>query len=595
MRSGILFFVITGVLLLAGTGRLIHLQYASGVEFREKAERQQTATLSIRARRGDILDTKGRRLATSVIVPSAYADPLLMEDPRDRRYVASSIAPLLEMPASEIEALLTERSDARFVWLKRGLTRAQEEAFEAVRTNRRLPGLGVQYEITRQYPYGELAAHVVGFVGDPVEGVPRGLAGIELEFQKELQGVDGARQATVDSRRRRLRNHVENFVPPKDGAHIVLTLDAHVQERTEHHLRAAREAFKADWATAVVMDPQSGEVLAMATSPAFDPHNPIPAGLSGKQLEAAQQRLQNRAIAHDYEPGSIFKPFIAGPAVAEGLVSLDDMFAINGPARRFGRRTIHDVHAYDRLALHEVISRSSNIGMGLLAERLGNARLHRYIRSFGFGEPTGIRLPGESAGAVHRLQDWTSYSTQSVVIGQEMSQTALQMLTAFSALANDGLLLRPRIVRGMLSPNGEVVEDYSAPQEVRRVMDAEGARRFRMNALVEVVMGETGTGKRAQIPGYRVFGKTGTAQISIPGRRGYLSGHYIGSFVGGAPADEPRVVVIVSIYHPTGRAYYGGTVAAPAVGAILADTLRYMQVPPELPEPALETAVGNGR
>ena len=261
---------------------------------------------------------------------------------------------------------------------------------------------------------------------------------------------------------------------------------------------------------------------------------------------------------------------------------MDEVFEIDGPTRVFGRRTVHDTHTYDELPLHEIISRSSNIGMALLGARCGNERLNEYVRRFGFGQKTGITLPGEHDGLVQRLANWNTYSTQSVPMGQEVAVTGIQMVAAFSALANGGVLYQPRIVRGVVSFDGEVLADYSEPVVVWQVLRPDVVRRFREEALVEVCMSQIGTGKTARIPGYRVFGKTGTAQVAVPGQRGYLPGQYTGSFVGGAPADDPRVVVLVSIYRPSSGKYYGTTVAAPAVGAILADTLAYMQVPPEV-------------
>jgi cell division protein FtsI/penicillin-binding protein 2 len=226
-----------------------------------------------------------------------------------------------------------------------------------------------------------------------------------------------------------------------------------------------------------------------------------------------------------------------------------------------------------------VISKSSNIGMGMVGERCGNERLHEFVRRFGFGAATGIRLPGEHAGLVQSFPRWTSYSTQSVPIGQEIAATQIQLVTAFSVFCNDGILYRPRIVRGVISETGETTEDNSTPVAVRRVLPSALVREFQERALVEVV--NDGTGKRAQLEGYQVFGKTGTAQVAQPDGRGYLSDEHVGSFVGGAPAGNPRVVVLVSIYRPSGRKYYGGTVAAPTVREIIADTLEYMQVPPD--------------
>ncbi|MFH1746311.1 MAG: penicillin-binding protein 2 [Planctomycetota bacterium] len=581
MRSGGVLFLAVAVMLIGGASRLAYIQHQRGAALQARAVRQQTASLRIPAQRGQILDTRGRLLAGSLREPSVFVDPSLLPEPRSRHYAACSVAPTLGLDAEELEDLIHQRSDSRFVWVKRQISDAELEVFNSVREGRRLYAFGVQYESLRTYPLERLAAHVLGFVGDPIEGVPRGLAGIELSFDEQLHGTDGHRVSTVDVDRRRLRTHVNEYVPPVDGVSVVLTIDAHVQQLAEEHLRQAVETFKAEWGIAIAMDPQTGEVLAMANVPDFEPAQPIPPGLTPAEQHQARECLQNKAIAHAYEPGSVFKPFIASCALDEQIVHLDEVFHINGPARAFGSRTIHDTHAYGSLAIHEVISRSSNIGMALLGGRCGNERLHDYVRRFGFGTSTALTLPGEHDGLVQDLSRWTSYSTQSIPIGQEIAVTGIQLVTAFSCFCNGGVLYRPRIVRGISGPAGDMLADYSEPIVVRRVLGEQSVASFRERALVEVVMSPIGTGKNARISNYRVFGKTGTAQVAGP-RGGYLPGKYVGSFIGGAPADVPRVVVLVTLYKPAGGKYYGGTVSAPAVGAILADTLAYMQVPPEV-------------
>ncbi len=583
MRSGRLLFFGVALLLLGGAYRLTQIERTQGRQLRQQAAHQHTATWTIPAQRGDILDCKGRVLAGSIRRPSVFMDPTLIDDPR---LAAASVAPALGLDPAELERLILEEKDRAFVWVKRGLTDSELAAFNRVRRAQRLRPFVVRYEPTRAYPYGRLAAQVLGFVGADQAG----LAGIEQSFNHVLSGIDGRASSTVDARRRRVRSEAQSYKPPRDGASVVLTIDVHVQQRAEYHLRNVVAEFKPRWATAVVMDPQSGEVLAIATLPDFDPAEPIPSGLSEGERAAAEELLRNRAIADSFEPGSVFKPFIAGPALDAGLTRLDEPFAVNGPTRRFGGRTIHDVHAYGTLPFHQVISKSSNIGMGMLGARCRNQRLHEFVRRFGFGEPTGIRLPGEHSGLVQDFSRWTTYSTQSIPIGQEIAVTPIQIVTAFSVFANDGILYRPRIVRGVIGAAGETREDDSRPITVRRVLAPDVAREFRRQALVEVVT--DGTGKRAQISDHQVFGKTGTAQVARPAGGGYVPGAYVGSFVGGAPADRPRVVVLVSLYRPSSASYYGGTVAAPTAAAIIADTLAYMRVPPDS-SPAERPAAGS--
>lgn len=566
-REGFVFLVVT-TLLLAGAGRLAYIEYAVGPALRAQAAGQQTTVRSIPAMRGEILDTKGRVLAGTVRVPSVFVDPKIAVDPT---YAAYSMGPVLGVEGGVLESLIRSRRDDRFVWVRRGIDDVSLGLFEQVRRVRGLRCFGVQEEARRAYPFGRLASHVLGIVGSE----ERGLAGVEYAFDGALTGSPGQRVLTVDVRRRRLRTIADAYEPPVDGASVVLTLDAYIQQRVEDHLRAAVEQFEAEWGAAVVLDPWSGEVLGMATMPDFEPGAAVAGSGGGLTVEA----LQNKAIGFSYEPGSIFKPFVAACALDEGVVELDEVFAVHGPARRFGGRTLHDAHAYDELAFWEVVSKSSNIGMGLLGARCGNERLHAYVRRFGFGERTGIDLSGEHEGQVLPLEAWTSFSTQSIPMGQELAVTPIQMVSAFAAFANGGVLYRPRIVRGVIGSSGETLLDNSRPVVVREVLGRETAEVFRQRALVEVVV--SGTGKRAAIADYQVFGKTGTAQIARRGGGGYAAGAYVGSFVGGAPADLPRLVAIVSLYKPSGGKYYGGTVAAPAVGAILADSLAYMQVPPE--------------
>ncbi|MEP0845391.1 MAG: penicillin-binding protein 2 [Phycisphaerae bacterium] len=572
MRSLWPLTVAVTLLLTAGAARLAQLELRDGAALRAQAQRQQVASWTIPSQRGEILDCQGRVLAGSVRRPSVFVDPAMVEDVR---YAAASVAPVLGMSARALEEQIRAEPDRRFMWLCREIEDQQLEAFEQVRRARGLLGFGVQHEPQRVYPYARLAAQVLGFVGSDQHG----LAGVELSFDSVLHGKDGRGRSTVDTRRRRVRTHVSEFERPVDGATVVLAIDAYLQQRTELHLREAVEQFKAEWGAAVLMDPHSGEVLAMATFPDFDPANPVPPNLSEAEQARAAELLRNRAIADSVEPGSIFKPYIASCALDEGQTRLDETFRIAGPTRNFGRRTIRDTHPYDVLALHEVISKSSNIGMGMLAARLGNERLHRYVRLFGFGDVTGIELPGEHAGLVQDFSRWTGYSTQSIPIGQEIALTPIQIVSGFAVFANGGVLYRPRLVRGVIGADGRAIRDESRPIPLRRVLSEETTRRFRMEALVETVL--SGTGKQAAIPDYQVFGKTGTAQVARRDGRGYIPGAYVGSFVGGAPADNPRAVVVVSLYRPSGGKYYGGTVAAPAAGAILADTLTYMRVPPD--------------
>lgn len=585
MRASVsLYFVLTAVaaLLVGGGARLAHIEHSAGELLKNAAHRQQTAVRTIPARRGEILDARGRVLAGTVRRGSVFVDPGLV---RDARFAAYSLGPVLGRHPATFERELTawRDEDKRFVWLARRISDEQLAELERVIDGRRLRAFGVQQEPARVYPHGRVAPHVIGFVGTDAQG----LAGVEAQFDSLMRGAAGQWAATVDVSRRQLRAEEDAFRPARDGASVVLTIDAVIQQIAQEELAAAVGKHAAEWGVAVVIDPQSGELLAMAIQPDFDPADPVPDGfgeMSAARQEAVKTLWRNRAVSDAYEPGSVFKPFIAVCALDDRIVRIDEVFAINGPEHSFGRRRIRDTHGYDRLPVHEIISKSSNIGMGMIGARCGMQRLHDYVRRFGFGQPTGVQLPGESSGLVLAFDQWNpSYSPQSIPIGQEVAVTPIQLVSAFSAFSNGGWLLAPRVVRGVVRADGHTLQDHSRPIQVRRVLSEATAEMFRQRALVETV--REGTGKPAALKDYQVFGKTGTAQIARQGGGGYLPGCYVGSFIGGAPADSPRIVVLVSIYKPTKDGYYGGVVAAPAVKEIIARTLAYLRVPP-VPVPA---------
>ncbi len=590
MRIAGALFAVVSLLLVGGAARLAYIETSQGESLRAQAARQQTTQWSVPALRGEILDTRGRVLAGTIRQPSIFADPGAVQEPH---YAACSLAPVLGMDTAGLENLLRNPPQPRFVWLKHGISEDDLQAFQTVVGQRRLHGFGVQGELVRVYPQGRLAPHVLGFVGVDLkaatESTPahedlRGLAGIEEAYNAVLTGQPGWRTATVDVVRRRVESQSAGFQPAVDGATIVLTIDAFIQQVTQDALRAAVTKYAAEWGAAVVLDPQSGEVLAMASVPDFDPSRPFPArfdAMDEREKEAVRITWRNRSVSDCYEPGSIFKPFVASCSLDEGVTHIDEVFAINGPVHDFGRRSIRDTHPYGSLAMHEIVSKSSNIGMGLVGARCGMERLYRYVRLFGFGDVTGVGLSGEHTGLVQDFSRWNpSFSPQSIPIGQEIAVTPIQIATAFSVFCNGGVLLRPRIVRGVIGPDGETLADCSWPIAVRRVLDEQTAEMFRQRALVETVV--SGTGKMARLDLYQVFGKTGTAQVAGSKGHGYSSGQYVASFVGGAPSDHPRVVVLVSIYKPSKGGYYGGVVSAPVVKDILGQTLAYMQVPPEL-------------
>jgi cell division protein FtsI (penicillin-binding protein 3) len=491
-----------------------------------------------------------------VEVESVFADPFVVEDPAD---AAAKAAPVLGMTADELYRILAEDRKQRFVWLKR---RVSPETAEAVQ-RLRVFGIGLAAEGERHYPNGSLAAHVLGFVGQDEQG----LEGLEQMFDTRLAGRKGQAYILADRRRRPIWSEPDQFVPAEDGEHLVLTIDAMIQAWAEEAVAEAREKFHAASATAIVMDPRTGAILALANVPTFDPN---------RYSESPVDARRNRAVTDPSPPGSCAKPFFAAVALERNAVRLGEvLYCEDG---YWAAAKLHDAgHRYGNLTFEEILIKSSNIGMAKLGKRLGNERLYAGLEAFGFGRRTGVWLPGESAGCVHPLARWTKYSTTRIPFGQEFSATPLQLLTAFAAIANEGRLVRPQIVRGALDGRGEVVADLAKPQIVGQAIRPETARTMIQQVLVGVV--ERGTGTACRLEGYRVFGKTGTAQKIDPETGAVSHTRFIGTFLGGAPAEAPRIVVLVSVNEPDrSLGYYGGTVAAPAVKKILQEALPYLGV-----------------
>ena len=356
---------------------------------------------------------------------------------------------------------------------------------------------------------------------------------------------------------------------PVDGGNVVLTIDAEIQRITEEALAHRIDAFDAESGMGIVMSPKTGDVLAMACVPAFD---------ANQAASMPAELRRNRAVTDPTEPGSTFKPFIACGAIEGGFVTTSELIDCRMGEYRIGRRVVTDARPHGLMDIKGIITRSSNIGMTIIGQRMGNEVLHETIRRFGFGERTGIDCPGEASGLVYPLHDWTSYSTVSVSFGYEVAVTPLQLVNGFCAIINDGILLKPRLVRRLVAPDGEVIESFDSPEIVQRAVSSDVARYMSQELLRSVV--QSGSGRRAQLGPYRVLGKTGTAKLSCADRSGYEPGAYLSTFIGAAPADDPDVVALVMVRRPDAkRGYYGGTVSAPAVGEILAATLAYLDVP----------------
>lgn len=562
VRANLLF----GVLILALGGlsaRLVTLMLADRAEAVRRAARQQRHKIVLPARPGGIYARAGRRyvpLAVSRQVPGCFADPSLIDDAHLGE-VADKVGRAIGIDPAEIVSAIRRRCDKRFAWLKRDITPAQARAVRQLG----LRAVGVQSQWRREYPSGGLAATVLGF--RRADGLAGG--GVELAVDRQLAARDGRRVVLTDAARRPIWPLPAAGRAPRDGDNVFLSLDAVIEGYLREAMSDSMEKFSAEWAAGVVVDPATGAVLAMASLPSFDPND---------YGRASPASMTNRAVSVPFEPGSVFKPLIAAGAVDAGVVGYQDrIFCENGRyrARRGGVITDHG-KSYGYLTLTDGVVLSSNICMAKVGERLGNERLYRIVRRFGFGEQTGIDLPGQSQGIVRPLAKWDGYSMRRVPFGQEISATSLQLVMAFSALANGGLLLRPRLIDLVADADGRVVY-RSSRQVVRRVISPRVAAES-LSVLEQVV--SRGTGRRCRMEYWRSFGKTGTAQIAGPG--GYVDGAFVGSFIGGAPTSNPRLICLISIYRPDpGKGHYGATVAAPYVKDVLARSLRYLEVPPD--------------
>ncbi len=534
--------------------RLVQLQVARHDELRDRARKQQQGAIDTGTSRGQVLDRQGRELARSVDTESFYADPGEVSDPDQ---TAAQIASVTGADRIALSAHLKEAlaSNKKFVWIARRLDEQQAERLRSLN----LEGVYSRKEPKRYYPNDTLAAHVLGFVGlDEV-----GLGGIEQYYNEEIRGDAGKLYLETDARRRAFESYE---VQARPGQILLLTIDQTVQYRTEQALAAAVQRSRAQSGTAIVLDPHTGEILALANAPDFNPNDP---------LSASPQARVNRALQNIYEPGSTFKIVAYSAAIEKGLVKPEDRIDCQmGQIDVFGR-IVHDHHAFGVLTVAEALAKSSNVAAIKLGLRVGDQSMYDFITRLGFGSRTGVDLPGESAGLVRPLARWQPSSIGSIAMGQEVGVTALQMAVAFGVLANGGMLVKPHMVREIRSSEGMTL--FRAKVDERRALKSETAAALR-RMLEGVTL--TGTGRKAELNGYTAAGKTGTAQKIDPKTRTYSRTKYVGSFVGFAPVANPAVVIIVVIDEPIG-AYHGGDVAAPVFREIAEQVLLYLEVAPD--------------
>ncbi|MDI7246882.1 MAG: stage V sporulation protein D [Bacillota bacterium] len=545
-------FIMWGIVSLMLAMRLFWLQIAQGDRFRKLALDQRLYPVPVDARRGTIRDRNGRELAVSVSADSIYAVPVEVKDPAG---TAETLARILEQDPVAIRNKLIQK--AATVWIDR---RVDPEKAAAIR-KLNLPGIGFTERGQRFYPKDRLAAHVLGIAGIDNQG----LEGVEVQYDSFLRGTRGQIVSERDATGKEIPGGVSKFIPPVDGNDLYLSIDEVIQYIVERELDRGMAETKAKRGMILAMDPKTGAVLAMAARPTYNPN---------RYYEYPESARRNIVVSDAYEPGSTFKIVTAAAAMEEGVVKPSDTFFDPGFIRvedRYVRCWLAGGHGSQTFT--EATENSCNVVFATLGIRLGTERFYRYIRAFGFGSTLGIDYPGEASGLLQPEKNVGLVEIANISFGQGVSVTPLQLLSALNAIANGGTLMRPRLVSKAVAPDGSLVEEFK-PEPIRQVISKETARELSL-ILESVVV--NGSGFRARIPGYRVAGKTGTAEKPEAGRYGEKR---VASFLGFAPVEDPRISVLVIWDEPNVGISYGGVLAAPTFQAIVRDALRYMEVPP---------------
>lgn len=536
--------------------RLVHLQVLGREFFEQQGTRQSERTINLDPRRGPILDRGGRPLAVSVDAESLYAVP---QDVTDPRATAAALARALSLdPAARREVLAKLQKNRAFVWIQR---KVDPSTARRVR-DLQLEGIGFLAEHRRYYPQRELGAHVLGYVGLDNTG----MSGVEYAFEKEIRGRAAKVVVATDARRRPVAQAER---PSTDGSTVVLALDEAIQHVAERELERSMAETQSAAGVVVVVEPFSGEVLAMAGRPTFNPN---------RYSAYPSSRWRNRAVSDAFEPGSIFKIVTAAAGIQENVVSPGEVLDCGQGRIEISGTVINDHAVFDHLTFAQAVAKSSDIGMIRVAQRLGRDNFARYVRDFGFGAPTGVELPGESGGLFRPTARWSALSLPSLSFGQEIGVTALQITMATAAVANGGYLMKPIVVRRVEDAEGRAVRE-AKPVVVRRVLEPDTVDT--VTEMLRAVVLE-GTGRRAAVPGYVVAGKTGTAQkVDASGRYSMID--HVASFVGWTPVSRPALVILASLDTPRGAANQGGDVAAPLFARVAEAALRILAVPPDDP------------
>jgi cell division protein FtsI (penicillin-binding protein 3) len=543
----VVFFAIIGV-------RAFYLQIIKEDEWVKRGERQHRKVVPLTPARGTIYDSTGSSLAVSIEMDSCFAEPDKIQNVGD---AAAKLSPILRLTREQLVKKFN--SNKHFVWLQRQMTP------DLVRKIRDLDIKGIEFvkETKRFYPNSEVAAHVIGFTGRD----PEGLEGVELKFNSLILGSTGYLVTERDALGRDIGLNGQIVKKSSKGSSVVLTIDKNIQYIAEKELAKAVTESRASTGMALVMEPQTGKILAMANYPNFNPNS---------FQKYPVQCLRNRVVADSFEPGSTLKVFLVAAALEEKVVSPNESINCENGSYSIGGRTIHDTHKHGMLKISEILKYSSNIGAAKIGTRLGQQKLYSYLKNFGFGTRSGIELPGEAPGLLRERSQWYGIDLATISFGQGISISALQLATAISAVGNGGNLMKPYIVDRIMDDNGNILQQFS-PQMRRRVISQHTA--YALTRMMEGVTDEGGTGIKASVEGYDVAGKTGTAQKVDPLTRAYSASKRTASFVGFVPAEHPRLTIVVVIDEPKTNSY-GGIVAAPAFSEIALQTLCYLRVMP---------------
>jgi cell division protein FtsI (penicillin-binding protein 3) len=536
-------------------GRMFQLQVLKKEQLYKLAARQQHTQIPLVPKRGTIYDSRGNELAVSIEVDSVYADARKVTEVEK---TARELAAILEIDRQELKQRL--KNHRSFEWVQRKISPKEVEQIKELR----LSGVSFLKENRRFYPNSQLAAHLVGFVGLD----SKGLEGIEFQYDALLNGANQVWTTARDALGREIAMGKTSFEKEDHYRNVILTIDKPIQHITETELGRGVEKWGAKGGMAIAMDPWSGKILAMASFPTFNPN---------QFIQYRSKSWRNRALSDVFEPGSMFKAFLAAAALEEQVVRPSDSFFCENGSYKVYDRTIHDHSKHGYLTFQQIIKFSSNIGASKVGEKMGKERLYRYISAFGFGEKTRVGLPGEGKGIVHHPRYWSPVALDTISFGQGVSVTGVQLATALSAIANGGSLMKPYVVEKITNEKGEVVQSFK-PETVRKVISEETARKVRM--LLKAATEKGGTGEGAVPAGYEVAGKTGTAQKVDSLMGGYSDDRYVSGFMGFAPADAPKLVVLVTVDEPQGNSY-GGVVAAPIFKTIMEKALPTLNVIPK--------------